>query len=101
MDESIVSQITTCGNSLIDQMAARYAQENNINLVALWTDQRISWISLYKKYFQLLDSGDILLVCWFGDNSRIINMMGKAKRMKKEVVIIRGYLPGALGSFDI
>jgi len=100
LDGTHITQITTCGNSYIEQLAARYADENNIKLVELWTDQLIGWIPLYKKFYQLIDCGDILLVCWFGENTSVTHMINKAKRMGKEVVIIRGYHPGVFKIFQ-
>jgi len=91
LDELEITQITTCGNCEIDTMASRYAEENNIRLISLWPVQDQGWIFLWKEYYRLVVSCERLLVFWYGENIGVNSMIKKAKRMDKEVTVIRGY----------
>jgi hypothetical protein len=91
LDELNATQITTCGNGSIERFAERYAGENSIQLSNLWPENDISKVSLWKEYYKLLVSSNVLLAFWFGEPNRVSSMIKKAELMKKEVIVIHGY----------
>lgn len=93
LDELNLTRITTCGEGEIDKLAARYAGENNIELIDLWPGQQMGWINLWKEYYKLVVSSDVLLAFWYGETNSVLSMVNKAKSMKKEVIVIYGYHP--------
>ena len=101
LDDLKATQITTCGNGNIEKMAVRYAEETHIKLIELWPEKKTGWIYLWKEYFRLVDSSDLLLAFWYGESNSILCMINKAKKMKKEVVIVRGYQPELKNSLTL
>ena len=97
LDELKVSCIYTCSNGKIDKLAARYAKENNIQYINFWTEVEVEerWFQSWRQYYKLLESGDVLLAFWYGESNGITGIVDKARRMGKEVIIVRGYHPGA------
>ena len=83
-----VTQIISGGAKGADALAARYAKENNIELVEFLPDKSLGRGMYHRRNDQIVEHCDRLIAFWDGKSTGTKYTIDKARKSRREVRII-------------
>jgi len=97
-----ITHIIFGGETGIDNLAKKFALENNIKTLIFKPDwNKYEKSAIFKKNITIIENSDIIFVFWNGKNRNSIHDIKIAKNMNKPLIIIHYYEKNIIEKINI